>query len=93
MNLACVALAILTHFLFDKLIGWIIPDSMSRIRELLTEASVLAFGSITLYLLAEMVWTFAKYRTPSHSTKAALSMPVSTRVHVVNGVVVNEPSA
>jgi hypothetical protein len=85
MNLICAALAILAHFMFDKLISWVIPDSLSRIRELLTGASVLAFGTITVVLLGEMVWTFIKYRTPAHSMQAALSQPVGVIAQAAGG--------
>lgn len=74
MNVVCAAGAILAHFLFDKFISWVIPDSLSRVRELLTGASVCAFGAVSVVLLGEMVWTFIRYRTPAHSmTKVSLA--------------------
>lgn len=82
MNLMCVALAILLHFAFDKFINWVIPDAYSRVREILTAASVAAFGVITVVLLGEMLWTFIKFRTPAHSAKAAFSQPLPQNAQI-----------
>jgi hypothetical protein len=71
MTLSGAAAVMLFHFLFERLLDFVIPDYLSMLKQAVTACSALAFSTVFVVYLWDMVVMLWKFRDPASLKEVA----------------------